>query len=73
LRHRAGGSNAADIRTEVKTSGVRTNDIKIPGGASAAGKTPTINAPAIRTPNVKIRPPDVRVNVRVPNIDVRVR
>jgi uncharacterized caspase-like protein len=82
LRHRMGRSRAvADAKgagvvgTDVKANGIRAGDVKI-SGASAAGKTPppapAISTPAIKTPDVKIKPPDVRVNVRVPNIDIRV-
>jgi uncharacterized caspase-like protein len=52
-----------DHKADGKT-GVRTFSPKIKG--------PTVASPGVKTPNVKVNPPNVRVNIRVPNIDIRV-
>lgn len=63
-----------EIRTtDVKTHGIKTDGIKVPGVAAGGGKTPAVNTSAVKTPNVRVNPPNVRVNVRVPNVDLRVR
>jgi hypothetical protein len=73
LRHHGGGQVSADVKaTDVKTHGIKTPSVRTSGVTAGAGNTPAIKTPAIKTPNVRVNPPNVRVNVRVPNIDVRI-
>jgi hypothetical protein len=77
LRHHGGGSQVftTDVKTtDIKTPGVKTQGIKTTGINVQGIKTPGINiqgikTPGINTPNVRINPP----NVRIPNVDLRVR
>jgi hypothetical protein len=68
-RHHGVGSHvsATDMKTtDVKTHGIKTDVVKLP-------KSPAVNTSAVKTPNVRVNPPNVRINVRVPNVDIRVR
>jgi uncharacterized caspase-like protein len=63
----AGLHGIASLHRDHKADGkmsVRTFSPKIKG--------PAVASPGVKTPNIKVNPPNVRVNVRVPNIDIRV-
>ncbi len=62
------GGDANVSTTGIKSADIKTTGIKITGGGTTGIKAPTILTPAVRTPNVKV---DVKVP-NIPNIPVRV-